>query len=285
MILISGAAGKTGKSIIQSLVGKGQPIRAFVRKESQIKAMTHLGVEDCIVGDMRVKNDFLMATKGIEKIYHICPNVNEFEIEIGENMINAAKQNGVERIVYHSVLHSQVEAMPHHWLKMRVEEKIIQSGLPYTILQPTAYMQNILNSFKRIKENGVYEVPYDIYSNNNLVDLLDVAEIASKVIIETGHFGATYELVGTCNINPIEIAAELAIQMNIAVRAEKFNLKDWKESAEKSGLATYSIDALLKMFSYYEKFNFQGSRKVLEFLLGRKPTSFSTFLERELTEK
>ena len=35
-------------------------------------------------------------------------------------------------------------SMPHHWLKMRVEEKLFASGLPFTILQPAAYMQNVL---------------------------------------------------------------------------------------------------------------------------------------------
>ena len=58
--------------------------------------------------------------------------------------IRAAQSAGVERFVYHSVLHPQVEIMAHHWQKMRVEEQLFESGLSFTILQPAAYMQNVL---------------------------------------------------------------------------------------------------------------------------------------------
>ena len=75
-------------------------------------------------------------------------------------VIGAAREADVEHLVFHSVLHPQIEAMPHHWQKMRVEELLLQSGLHYTILQPTIYMQNILASWDAISQNGVYPVPY-----------------------------------------------------------------------------------------------------------------------------
>ena len=59
-------------------------------------------------------------------------------------LAEAARRAGIRHLVYHSVLHPQVEAMPHHWQKMRVEEQLFAAGLPYTILQPAAYMQNVL---------------------------------------------------------------------------------------------------------------------------------------------
>lgn len=283
MILVNGASGKTGKAIIRSLVNMGQPVKAFIRRDGQRAAMTALGVSEIFIGDMTKAEDFKIATKGTEKIYHICPNVSEYEVEIGKNMIYAAQNAGIERVIYHSVLHPHIEAMPHHWLKMRVEEMIIQSGLSFTILQPTAYMQNILNLIRVIKETGTYQVPFEPHSNTSLVDLLDVAEIATKVLIDPGHFGASYELVGIGKINPAEIANELASKMSTQIRAEKIDLLAWKENSKKSGMSKYSIDSLLKMFQYYEEFNLRGNDKVLGFLLGRKPTTFSTFLERELS--
>ena len=63
-------------------------------------------------------------------VYHVCPNVSPDEIAIGRVSIAAARSAGVEHFVYHSVLHPQTEAMPHHWLKLRVEEALITSGLP-----------------------------------------------------------------------------------------------------------------------------------------------------------
>ena len=100
--------------------------------------------------------------KGVRAVYHIPPNVHPREVEIGDIVISCSTGNGVEHFVYHSVLHPQIEAMPHHWLKLRVEERLIASGLPFTILQPTAYMQNITSQLERIKERGIYQVPYPV---------------------------------------------------------------------------------------------------------------------------
>ena len=78
------------------------------------------------------------AVQGVQAIYHICPNVSPDEIPIAEVLINAAQDAGVRRFVYHSVLKPQIESMPHHWKKLRVEEMLIESGMPYTILQTAA---------------------------------------------------------------------------------------------------------------------------------------------------
>ncbi len=71
-----------------------------------------------------------------------------------------------------------------------------------TILQPTAYMQNILAGWRSIVEDGIYRVPYPIDTRISLVDLRDVAEAAARVLTEDGHVGATYELVGTGCFDP-----------------------------------------------------------------------------------
>ncbi|MFN8458488.1 MAG: NmrA family NAD(P)-binding protein [Anaerolineae bacterium] len=66
------------------------------------------------------------------------------EVAIGRAAIAVAKAAGGPRSVYHSVLHPHTEKMPHHWHKLRVEELLFESGLEWTILQPAAYMQNVL---------------------------------------------------------------------------------------------------------------------------------------------
>jgi uncharacterized protein YbjT (DUF2867 family) len=117
--------------------------------------------------------------------------MNPAEVEIGEGVIVAACAAGVEHVVYHSVLHPQTEAMPHHWSKLRVEEKLFESGLAYTILQPAAYMQNVLAYWEAIMEHGVYPVPYAVEARLSMVDLEDVARSAALILTEPGHIGAT----------------------------------------------------------------------------------------------
>ena len=85
--------------------------------------------------------------------------------------------------------------MPHHWQKLRMEEALLESGLEFTILQPCAYMQNILTGWQKITK-GEYIIPYQVQTRISMVDLQDVGEVASNVLTEQGHENAIYELSG-----------------------------------------------------------------------------------------
>ena len=150
MILVTGASGKTGKS---HRSGSGGGRSAGTRHGS--RAGTGKGT----AADRRFRDPRRRypqsgpsdrSMEGISAVYHICPNVSKDEFEIGEKVINTARKAGVEHFVYHSVLHPQIEDMPHHWLKMRVEELLFKSGLNFTILQPVAYMQNVQGYWNQI---------------------------------------------------------------------------------------------------------------------------------------
>jgi len=162
MILVTGAAGKTGLAVIKALSETGETVRAMVHKKTYRSAATDAGANQVIVGNHLLSDDILEAVQGIRAIYHIPPNVNSGELQMGKLIINAARGARVSHFVYHSVLHPQVESMPHHWLKMRVEEYLFEAGVPYTILQPAVYMQNISSSLPEIIEKGIYLVPYSV---------------------------------------------------------------------------------------------------------------------------
>jgi uncharacterized protein YbjT (DUF2867 family) len=233
-----------------------------------------------VIGDMRASPTLVSAMEGIRAVYHIPPNVNPDEVVIGETVIEAALTARVEHFVFHSVLHPQVEAMPHHWLKLRVEELLFTSGLPYTILQPTAYMQNILGQGSSIKGEGRYVVPYAIETRLSLVDLRDVADIAALVLTERGHLWAIYEIVGTEPLSQIEVADILSEALGRSVRAETQSRKVWASQARASGLGEYQVETLLKMFRYYERFGFTGNSYVAGSLLGRSPATLQDFAQR-----
>jgi uncharacterized protein YbjT (DUF2867 family) len=127
------------------------------------------------------------------------------EMILGNLVIHAVQKAGVEHIVYHSVLHPQTEKMPHHWQKMRVEEMIFESGLPFTILQPALYMQNLLAGWRTIIEDGVLRVPYSVESKFSFVDLEDVGKVAKIVLTESNHKNAVYELAGTLPTSHVEV--------------------------------------------------------------------------------
>jgi uncharacterized protein YbjT (DUF2867 family) len=218
-------------------------------------------------------------------VYLICPNLSPDETTVGRLALQAAGEAGVQHFVYHSVLHPQTEAMPHHWQKLRVEEMVFESGLPFTILQPAAYMQNVLGYWEQIVGQGVYAVPYAVKTRLSTVDLEDVAAAAAVVLSEESHVGAIYELAGPEILSQSDMARILGQQLGQPVRAEAVPLAEWEQGAQASGLGAYQIDTLCRMFQYYDQHGFWGSSQVLSWLLGRPPTSFSTFVERTVQSR
>jgi uncharacterized protein YbjT (DUF2867 family) len=285
MILVTGAAGKTGLAAIRALAARGQPLRALVRSDEQARRVRAAGVQETVIGDMADPEKLAEACQGARAVYHIPPNLSEVEISLGQGVIAAARAAGVEHVVYHSVLHPQVEAMPHHWHKVYVEAALFESGLIYTILQPAAYVQNVLAGWDQIVEQGVYGVPYSVQTRLGMVDLADVAQAAALVLTTPGHEGATYELAGPEVLAQTEVAALLSRHLGRPVRAEQIPIDRWTEAARRAGLGEYQIDALLKMFAYYERYGFWGNPRVLGQLLGRAPNDFEAFLRRIIQER
>lgn len=280
MILVTGAAGKTGRAVIMALAGRGERVRAFVHREEQRQIVLTSGATEVLVGDMRDEAFFDQAVIGIKAIYHICPNVSPDEVEFGRIVIAKSFAHGVERFVYHSVLHPQTKDMPHHWAKLQVEELILQSGLSYTILQPAAYMQNILGIWDIIMDSGVYRIPYPVETRISVVDLEDIAIVAAKVIHNPIHAYATYELAGPQALSQEEVAHILSTELGFDIHAQQESLHDWKNRMQKAGMGKYEIRTLVKMFEYYSNYGFQGNPEVLQHLLQREPTNFRTFLRR-----
>ena len=267
-LLVTGAAGKTGLAVIRALARRNVPIRALVRREGQRESVLAAGASSVVVGDMMETAVYHQAAVNCRAIYHICPNMHPDEIENGRVAIAAAQAASVQQFVYHSVMHPHIEAMPHHWRKMRVEEMLFTSGLPITILQPAAYMQNITASWSEIVADGLYRVPYAITAPFTLVDLHDVAEAAATVLCENGHIGGIYELAGAEQLTPAQMAMVMAQQLVRPVRAERVTP------------LTSLPESLRQMFDYYDHHGFVGGGWILERLLKRPSASFASFLER-----
>ncbi len=284
MILVTGAAGKTGRAVIQALNAKGEAVRALAHRAEQAPSLKAIGANQVVVGDMRLQATMERAVQDARAVYHICPNVSPLELPIAQAAIVAARSAGVEHFVYHSVLHPQTEAMPHHWQKLRVEEYLFESGLPCTILQPTAYMQNILAHWEQILAQGIYSVPYAADTRLSLVDLQDVAQVAAIVLTEPGHAGATYELVGTEALSQTEVAQVLSQQLGRSVRVQTVPVEAWEQQARGAGLNDYQIETLVKMFRYYENYGFGGNPRVLSWLLRRPPTTLASFCHTRTVE-
>jgi uncharacterized protein YbjT (DUF2867 family) len=168
--------------------------------------------------------------------------------------------------------------MTHHWQKLRVEEMIFESGLPFTILQPAPYMQNLLAGWKSIVEEGILRVPYSVDSKFSFVDLEDIAEAARVVLTEPHHMNAVYELAGTPPISHRQVAEIFGNVLERDVLAEKEEIRDWRLRAKR--MSEYAVESLVRMFAYYDRWGLVGNPNVLKWLLKREPTSWEEFIQQ-----
>lgn len=278
-IVVAGAAGKTGLAIIRALAQRDLTVRAYVYREHHADAAVAAGAKRVAIGNLRDLTAYRHALDGAQAVYHLAPNVNPDEEDIGYTAITAALDMDVKRFVYHSVMHPQVEAMPHHWAKLRVEEMLVTSTLDYTILQPAAYMQNTLGQIRTIVKDGLLRVPYPVETVMSVVDLYDVAEVAAKVLTQPGHARASYELAGPEALSQTQMAQILSDELGQPVQAEEISRHDWTLGAGKH-VSDEGREMLLAMFRHYAMHGFRGNAGVLRWLLGRQPTTFGEVVRR-----
>jgi len=287
MILITGANGQTGRAIIKALLSKGERIRAFVHTTEQIQEIKSLGQMEVVAGDMLDQKAVNEAFIGVSTVYHICPAVNPHEVEIGQMIIKAARLAKVEHFVYHSVLHSVLQDMPHHQKKLMVEELLVDSGIPYTIIQPAVFMQNILMSWKSLSEKGIFQQKFFTTPETRIcmIDLEDLSEAASIILTSPGHIGATYELCGPENLSLSDMIATMEQHFGHEIKVETSQDAMFAAQLKKLGVGDYQVNTLLKMFQHYNEHGFIGNPNVLTWILGRKPNNFSSFILRALKNK
>jgi uncharacterized protein YbjT (DUF2867 family) len=282
LILVTSAAGRTGRAAVRALAARGITVRALVRRQEQVAHLRTLGAAEVVVGDLRDRASVRRAVHGTAGVYYICPHLNPDEEEIGGTLIRALQEAGAWRLVYHSVLRPQAGDMPHHRTKLRTETRIVDSGLAYTILQPAPYVQNLLVQRYDVATHGVYRVPHSVLAPFSWVDLGDVAQAAARVIAEPGHDAATYELAGPEPLSSSQVAERWAQVIGRTVRAETVKPQAFARAVSRSDVGGYALEALGAMVVYYDRHGLTGNPNVLTWLLGRPPTDLAACLRAEL---
>ncbi len=279
MILVTCAGGKTGRAIVPALVKAGQNVRAMVGSAGSEASLAGLGAAEIVSGALTDPQAVAAAMRGIEAVYYIAPNMTPDERQIGNIVIGAAKSAGVERFVFHSTLHTRIEALPHHWSRHSVEQALIESGLAWTILQCGSYMQNMLPGWAKMVESGVHAMAYDIDAPMSLVDLDDIAEVAVRVCTEPGYEFGVFELCGPA-ITLRQKAEILSRVLGKTIRAEKAPLDAVLAHGRALGLSEFALGTMATMFPYYDAHGLVGNAKTLGWILGREPTVFEGFARR-----
>ena len=277
VILVTAGGGVTGSAIVRRLCQDGVEVRALVSGRRNADRLRAYG-SDVAVGDIEDDSVVRRALRHISAVYLIVPNFSLNERDVARRVIDLSQDAGVERIIYHSVLRPHIEAMPHHWAKMRVEEYLYSCAVPYTILQPCAYMDNIGRSLDTIISTGHYLSYWGPSAELSLVDLDDVAEAAAVVLLMEGHDHASYELCGPQPLTAIEMARLIGAQLGRSI--EVLTTMPRLANPTENEREMYAAQCFRRMCSYYQEHGFKGSDATLRMLLGRQPHTFEEYLSR-----
>ncbi len=283
MILVTGASGQTGRSVVDVLAGTGEHVRAF----DIAPRLKELGDDDRIdvmMGDMSDPASVSEAMEGVRTVVHIGPVLHPQEADLGHNVVSAARRARVEHFVFFSVMHPQLEALPNHAAKLEIERHLLMSRLPYTVLQPTYYMQNV--NVELALASGVLRQPFDLDSKVTLVDVDNVATITAQVVTKgASHFFATYQLCGADRRSTRELTQILSDESGRPVRPEPSTVAVGRESGPGSTEdEDFRADTLVRLIDHYERYGLNGNANVLTWLLGRRPTTFAEYVRRCLAE-
>lgn len=283
-VLVTGSHGRTGKPIVRTLADKGASVVAFVRDGSQEAEMIGLGASSIAVGDMQSPDTIAAALQGMDAIVHIGPPMHPNEKTMTGHFIEAAKDAGVDRFIYYSVMHPLRREVRHHSLKLDTEEMLIESGLPYTIIQPIRYMQHLEPIWKRVASEGVHAMPFSTEVKFNVVDLLDLAEATATMTLEDGWLYGTFELAGPEALSQADMADIISKVIGKPVRAEQVPIETMQGKARAGGASDDRVKQMTIMNEHYDAFGFLGNPRILELVLQRPPTTFEAYVRRLATQ-
>lgn len=281
MILVTAASGRTGRSVVGALGRAGHDVRALDIVDDVEQLVIRGGAAEAVVGDLLSTDDLRRALDGVGSVIHIGPPMHPREAEMGHGVVSAARRAGVEHFVQFSVTHPQLEPLLNHQAKLAVEREVLLSRMPFTILEPMHYMQNV--DVGRVVADGALHQAYSLDTPLAHVDLEDVAEVAATVVGNPDHHYATYELCGRDFRNARELARIISDVSGQVVTATQVELPG---PANGEGVPTeeddHRRDAMFRLFDHYGRYGITGNPNVLSWLLGRPPTSFAEYVRRSL---
>lgn len=287
MILLTCAAGLTGTRLITHLVKRGVPVRGLVTRQESAEKIASLGAE-VAHGNLRDANAVRRALQGVDKVYYIPPSLVGNEEQLNRSIIGMARDAGVRHFILHSAIAPYLQDVPFHWAKLTANVDLFRSGMPYTILIPANFMQNIMWIWPTVIEEGRWELPYRTDLPLSWVDVDDVAEAAANVLTGTGDEYATYELAGA--VLSREAIAELvstALGRTItAVRADPETFMAKLAAAPRyAGRSREELDQIRSMFKHYDSVGCPaGNTKILSMLLGRPAGTYAEFVRKIATQ-
>jgi uncharacterized protein YbjT (DUF2867 family) len=289
-ILVTGATGTVASEVVKQLASSssyssGQSIiRAAVHSKNKVDKFSQYGSEifEIVNMDYNKPETIAAALDKVGKLFLLTlPSLNM--TDISSKVVREAKKNGVQRIVKLSVFGADAEPGIIIGRLHRQEEKIIEeSGITYTFLRSSAFMQNFVNYYGyTIKTQNAIYLPAG-EGKVSFVDARDVAAVAAKLLTENNgrsrHGKKAYVVTGSEALSYSQVAEIISKEIGRKISYIDTSEEDARKSMKSMGREDWLIDAILEEFYNTRVGNRSETTNIVEQIIGRKPTSFAQFV-------
>ena len=243
-ILITGANGNVSSAVIAALKGSKNHIRAMVRNPEKATALKALGVE-VVPGDFDKPSTLGKAFEGVHSAWVLTSNGPLAPVH-SSNATWAARQARVSHVVRMSAVGAAHNAPTlNSRLHALSDAELAASGIPYTVLKPHFFMQNLMMSIPSVaKEGTMYWALGE--GRMSIIDVRDIGEFAAKVLTSGGHEGKTYNLTGPQSLTMAQVAEQLGAAIKKPVKYQPVSVDQALASMTQMGMDPFMLNVAIQ---------------------------------------
>lgn len=282
-IVVIGGTGTVGRRLVQRLATEGADVGVVTRNPDR-KPPLPAGA-DYLQGDVADRDSLVRAMTGADVAYLLTP-LRPDEADIGCGAVWAAVDARVERIVFQSI-HRVRDGrhIPHFRSKVEIEDELKRAGLDWTIVAPNNFFQNDLAYRPMLTGPGIYPQPIGPVGVSH-VDAGDIADVAARCLLDEGHVGKTYAVVGPWPHTGPENAAIWAEALGRDVTYVGDDLEAWADTM-RGALPEWLLGDLVIMFDHFIAHGLLATEEEVQTcrdMLGRTALSYEEWVH-DLSEK
>ena len=269
MILVTGATGNAGGAVIRALLGSSEPVRGLVRHAAD-RSRLPAGVE-AVSGDLNEPGTLRAVLRDVRAMF-LLSGYRDMPGALAE-----MRRAGVGWVVLLSSSAAPDGDLSNAIARDHIvsEHAVRESGVPFTFLQPNAFMSNTFRWVPQLREGDVIRVPF-AHVSAAMIDPDDVGAVAALALTSTGHEGRAYRLSGPESLLPADCVAVLAEVLGRELRLEAQT--DVDARAEMS--ATMPPPYVEAFFRFYAEGDLDESKVLatVQDLTGRRPRRFEQWV-------
>ena len=255
LILVIGGRSKIGAALIAELLGRGEHVRVLVRTGEPVGFPA---AAEIVTGDLADERSLVAAMDGAEKVF-VLSSPHPDAMTWHRNAIDAARRTAVQLLVRSSILGADRQSAAEFISAHTACDRYLQdSGLPYVIVRPNLFLQNIPQStIPSIDTSGNFYVDAG-EARISMVDTRDVAAVAAVALTEPGHAGAQYDVTGPEALSYADVAAKLTAALGRPIIYIDAPDEAVREALLGAGLNQWFANALVGLYQDYRRSGTDG---------------------------